>query len=119
MVSKIINMVDKIKDAGDRWLETVLRAEQIADDGFSDRILGKIRRRLWLRRISLPLAATLGGSVAIKPLTALVAWLSGLLSAIPGAGSITAASWVPAPNLIALGGLLFVTLLVGLQMLED
>ena len=62
MTSKIINMADKIKDADDRLLESMFAAEPIADAGFSVRIVKKIRRRLWVRRLALPLAAVIGAA---------------------------------------------------------
>ena len=76
MTSKIINMADKIKDAEDRFLESMFRSEPIADDGFSNRIITRIRQRIWLRRLALPMAMLVGGAIAIKPLLQVASVLS-------------------------------------------
>jgi hypothetical protein len=61
-------MAEKIKDAEDRLLELLLAAEPIEDAGFSDRVMGRIRRRVWLRRLALPVAILLGGVFAVRSL---------------------------------------------------
>ncbi len=60
-------MADAMKDAEDLMLEKLLASEPIADDGFSDRIVARVRRRLWFRRLTLPIAAAIGTSIAAKP----------------------------------------------------
>ena len=64
-------------------LESMFAAAPIADDGFSARIVGKVRRRLWLRRLALPVAALIGGTIAIKPLTTLVTLIASLSMLLP------------------------------------
>ena len=54
MISKIINMADKIKDAEDRLLESMFESPPLADDGFSVEIVRKVNRKLWFRRLTLP-----------------------------------------------------------------
>jgi hypothetical protein len=49
-------MADKTSDAVDRLLASALKAEPIADDGFSARIVSRIRRRIWVNRLALPIA---------------------------------------------------------------
>lgn len=83
MTSKIINMVEKLKDAEDRLLESMFAAEPIADDGFSQRIVTHIRRRIWVRRLALPVAMLVGGLVAFKPAMQLVTVSSTLLGVVP------------------------------------
>ena len=56
MTSKIINMADRMKDAEDRIFESLFAAEPIADEGFSDRIVKRIRRHIWIQRLTLPAA---------------------------------------------------------------
>ncbi len=112
-------MADKIKDADDAMLEALFRSEPIADDGFSERIVGRIRRRLWLRRISLPVAAIIGGSIAIKPMSALVASLYGVFAALPTESIAASTSWLPPWHLIVLGAMLLVTAMFGFRLLEE
>ncbi len=83
MTSKIINMAEKLKDAEDRLLESIFAAKPIADDGFSQRIVAHIRRRIWVRRLAIPVAVLVGGLVAFKPAMQLVAVSSTLLSVVP------------------------------------
>ncbi len=113
-------MADKIKDAEDRFLESLLQAELIADAGFSDRIVGRIRRRLWLRRLSLPVAAAIGASVAVPPMASLVSALYGFLStAIPSELSVVPTEMLPSLPMIVLGGMLLAAAMLGLRLLEE
>ncbi len=84
MTSKIINMADKIKDAEDRLLEALLGFDTIADDGFSERVLARIRRGIWLRRLALPVAILVGGAIAARPVLDVVTATSKLVSVAPG-----------------------------------
>jgi hypothetical protein len=81
--SKIINMADRLKDEEDRKLEALFASEPIADDGFSSRVMARVRRQIWVRRLSLPLAFVVGASIAARPLMQLVDALAGLLDFIP------------------------------------
>ncbi len=83
MTSKIINMADKIKDAEDHLLESLFRSEEIADNGFSKRVITRIRRRIWLRRLALPGAMLIGAAIAARPLFDLLTATSKLLTAVP------------------------------------
>ena len=75
-------MADKIKDADDLMLESMFRSEPIADDGFSNRVVRRVRRKIWIRRVTLPVAAAIGVSIAAKPFAALVTSVFGLLGAL-------------------------------------
>ena len=112
-------MADKIRDAEDALLDSLFSAEPIADDGFSDRVVGKIRRELWLRRLALPVAAAVGGTIAFKPALALVTLASQLLIVMPGEFVASAAGWLPSPYLIVTGGMLLAAAMLGVQMLEE
>jgi len=107
--SKIIIMADKIKDAEDVFLESLLGAETIADDGFSDRVVVKIRRRQWLRNLLLPVAAAIGAAIAFKPAMALVAITA----------KFVATDLIPSSQLVVTGGLLLAVTLLGLRLLDD
>lgn len=118
MTSKIINMVDRTKDAEDRLLESIFAAEPIADDGFSNRIVRRIRRQIWIRRLALPTAMLVGGVIAIKPALHLVTAGSRLLSAVPPELLTTPAGWVPQLPVMLLGGALLVIGMLGTRMID-
>jgi hypothetical protein len=113
-------MADKLKDAEDELLESLFAAEAIADDGFSARIEGRIRRRLWVQRLSLPIAAIIGGIIAFKPAAGLVTVLADVaLHILPAETGSALYDWLPpAPQLVA-GVLLLAVAMVSLRMLED
>ena len=97
-------MAEKLKDAEDRFLEAVFRAEPIADDGFSQRIVSRIRRRLWLRRLALPVAMLAGGAIAIKPASELFLAASTLLTAAPPEMVRASIDWLPQLQGVAISG---------------
>ncbi len=68
MTSKIINMADRQKDAEDQLLESLFADSAIADDGFSQSVVRRIRRQVWVRRLALPVAILIGGGIALEPL---------------------------------------------------
>ena len=65
----------------------------LEDEGFSADVLGRIRRRAWLRRAVLGTAVMVGGVLALGPLSELSVLLSGL-PALLSEGLVTVAtSW--------------------------
>ncbi|MBT8103796.1 MAG: hypothetical protein KJO95_12555 [Gammaproteobacteria bacterium] len=112
-------MAERIKDAEDRFLESLLDSAPVADDGFSARVVGKIRRRLWLQRLALPVAVLIGGGVAIKPLVGLVTAVAGLSSLLPKELLGVTTEVIPQMPTIVLGAMLLVACLLGLRTLED
>ena len=112
-------MADKIKDAEDRLLESLFDSEPLADDGFSSIVVRKINRKLWIRRLTLPAAVILGGAIAFKPLTGLVAALSSLSSLIPQDTFGMATSSIPQLPMVVMGALLLAAGLFGVRMLEE
>ena len=119
MISKIINMADRIKDADDRLLESMFAAPPIADDGFTATVIGKVRRRLWLRRLALPVATVIGGAIALKPLTTLVTLIASLSTLLPREVYGAVAEFIPQAQTVVLGALLLAVCLLGLRSLED
>jgi hypothetical protein len=117
--SKIINMVDKSQDAGDQLLQSLLRAEPIADGGFSDRIVRRIRRRRWLRRLTLPIAVGIGGLIAFKPAAVLLEAIVRILTSLPRDILPQTPAWLPDVHLLVPGILLFALAMVTLRTLED
>jgi len=119
LTSKIIIMAERIKDAEDRLLESMFASPPLADDGFSVRVVRKVKRRLWLRRLTLPTAAIIGGAIAIKPLSGLVALLSSLSSLVPLDAINMASNSIPQFQTIVLGAILLAVCMLGMRFLED
>jgi hypothetical protein len=119
LTSKIINMAERIKDEKDRLLETMFASEPIADDGFSALVVRRVRRKVMLRRLSLPLAALIGGAIAFKPLLALAGFAPQLLQQLPDELVTGAADSLPALQLVITGGLLLFVAIMALNMIED
>jgi hypothetical protein len=112
-------MAEKIQDTEDRFLESLMASPPIADDGFSTQIVGNLKRRLWIRRLTVPVAGIIGGVLAFKPLSGLVTIIASLSSMIPKEVVRSTADSLPQMSLIMLGAALLVTCLVGLRFLED
>lgn len=112
-------MADKIKDADDQMLEALFSAEPIADDGFSEQIVRRIRRRLWVRRVTLPAAAAIGTAISLKPLSMLTTMLFGFVSSLPGELVAVPTDWIPPLPMIVVGAMLLVAMLLGLRLLEE
>ena len=85
-------MVERMKDSEDLKLESLFASESIADNGFSDRVMKQVKRRIWVRRLALPIAFVIGGSIAVKPLAGLVTSLFKLVSALPANVGVSAES---------------------------
>ena len=119
MTSKIINMAESIKDEEDRLLESMFESAPIADDGFSASIVRRVRHRLWLRRLAVPLAVLIGGAIAIKPLAGFVMAVANLSALIPPELISSATGLVPQLPTIVLGAMLLAAILLGLRSLEE
>lgn len=112
-------MADRLKDNGDKMLEALFRSEPIPDDGFSVKVMKRLKRRLWIRRLALPTALVVGAAVALKPLSQLVVVFSKFLTLIPGNfGGLTLES-IPQASTIVLGALLLAAMMMITKMLED
>ena len=83
MTSKIINMAERLKDSEDLKLEALFRSETVLDDGFSARVVSRVRRRMWVRRLSLPTAFAIGAIIAAKPLAQLASLVPKFVSIVP------------------------------------
>ena len=113
-------MADKLKDAEDRLLESLFRAGHIDDDGFSERVVRRIRRGIWLRRLALPVAMLIGGSIAAKPAAALLRTVADLL--VAATDSVLEPALLPQVESLAFGVpmlqmLVFATMLLGAAVL--
>jgi hypothetical protein len=110
-------MAEKLKDAEDRLLESMFASEPIADDGFSSRVVTRIRRRIWLRRLALPVAMLIGGAIAIKPASQIVVAAAKLLTVVPQDVVVSSAEWVPQVQGIAVSGSFVQTVVYGAVLL--
>jgi len=119
LISKIINMAEHNRDDQDRLLESMFASSPIADDGFSVRVVRRVRRRIWVRRMALPVATLIGAAISFKPIAGLVAMLAGFAQLIPQ--DVVNLSYHALPQLpfIVLGAMLLATCMVGLRTLED
>jgi len=117
--SKIINMADRLKDKEDRVLESLFGSEPVLDKGFSVKVMRRLNRRLWIRRLALPTAFLLGAAIAVKPLSQLVVTFGKLLTLIPTNVSGLSIDAVPQSTTFVLGGLLLVVMMVVTKLLED
>jgi len=121
--SVIINMVDRMKDSTDLKLESLFASTSLADDGFSVTIEKQIRRQLWLRRLTLPIAVLIGGLIAAKPLAGLVTVLFKLAALVPAnvgdnLGVVSSGS-LPQLSTIICGGVLVLAFVGLARLLED
>ncbi len=115
-------MAEKLKDEGDKRLETLFSLAPVRDDGFSIRVVSHIRRRLWVRRLSLPVAFVVGGAVSIKPVLQLAGAIPALLGSIPD-GLLNLdklpISSLPQLSTIIMGAALLVVVMIFARMLEE
>ena len=119
MTSKIINMAERIKDAEDRLLESMFESAPIADDGFSKQVVARIRRKLLVRRLALPVAALVGGVMAFKPAVGFLTAIYRILLGMPNDLVTSATSNLPSLQLIVTGALILLVTLLSLSMLEE
>ena len=115
----IINMADRMKDAEDRLLESMFESAAIEDDGFSDRIVRRIRRRVWIRRLALPVGAVIGVSIAAGPMMDLAQLIANVSNIMPQQMFTLPTDWLPQMNIFLLAGMIAATAYIGVQALED
>jgi len=112
-------MVDRLKDNEDKLLESLFRSDPVPDNGFSLKIISEIKRRIWIRRLTLPAAFVVGAAIALKPLSQLAVTFSKLLTLIPtNVGSLSLDNF-PQISTVILGGLLLVGMMMVTKMLEE
>lgn len=112
-------MAERTADALDRMLESVMRQDAIADNGFSERVVARIRRRIWVNRLALPVAVVIGCAVALKPALQLVSALLPLVNALPDDLLGAPLRFLPQLQLIVLGGMVCGILVTLYSMLEE
>ena len=112
-------MADRLKDNEDKVLESLFGSEPVLDNGFSARVMTRLNRRLWIRRLALPAAFLVGAAVALKPLSQLVITFSKLLTVIPTDVGGLSIDMIPQSTTVILGALLLVAMMMITKMLED
>jgi hypothetical protein len=112
-------MVDKTSNAEDRYLESMFRSAEIPDDGFSKRTLFRIRRRIWINRLALPVAVVIGAVFAVEPVTQLVSALFPLLSVLPLEVVDVPMRYLPQLQTIVLGGMTFAAAVALFKVFEE
>lgn len=122
MTSKIINMAERMKDAEDLKLERLFSGEPIADDGFSVNVVSRVRRQVWVRRLSLPVAIAIGSLIGAKPLLEVIAALPQILSIIPvdkiGIDNLPIEA-LPQGSTLMLGAALIMAVMFASRVLEE
>jgi hypothetical protein len=104
-------MAEKMQDAEDRLLAALLCADEIEDAGFSGRIVARIRRDIWLRRLALPLAMLLGGAIAGKSLLQLGPVLSVVKESLPASSLALPATMIAQlPMILTVGCLMLIAI---------
>ncbi len=112
-------MVDRLKDNEDKLLESLFRSDPVLDNGFSLKVVSEIKRRIWIRRLTLPAAFVVGAAIAVKPLSQLAVTFSKLLTLIPtNFGGLSLGNF-PQISTVLLGGLLLAAMMMVSKMLEE
>ncbi|MEX0708777.1 MAG: hypothetical protein WD078_12500 [Woeseia sp.] len=108
-------MAEHRMDDEDLRLHDMFRNDPIPDNGFSERVVRRVRRRLWMRRLLVPVATAAGGLVAVGPASQLLSWLLaqlGSLAAAPALISLNIESLAP-------GMLLLASILIAVRLIEE
>lgn len=119
-------MVDRIKDSEELRLEALFRSDPLPDNDFSTKVMTRVRRQIWTRRLTMPIALVLGGLIALKPATEIVSSMSKVMNLLPA--SLTSVSLdfpsvpvdsMPQISAYLIGGALIFLALFFFQALED
>ena len=119
MRSNIINMADRMKDNEDAALEALFRSEPIADDGFSARVLSRVRRRVWVRRLALPLAVAVGAAISAPAILDVAVIMNDLAGMLPTDSLGLPAGILPQTSAMLIAGAVTIAALFALPALED
>ena len=115
-------MAERLKVEEDLKLEALFRSEPVQDDGFSVNVVSRVRRQMWVQRLSLPAAFVIGAIFAAKPFIQFVEFIPQIVGMVPqGVASIVdlPLDGMPQLSTIVLGVMLLaVTMMIG-RILED
>jgi hypothetical protein len=112
-------MAEKIQDAEDRLLDAMFQADPIADDGFSDRVVRRIRRQIWVRRLALPIAMVVGAAIAVKPAAQLLSIGSQVFDSIGTESLLPQSMLVAQLPVILIGGLALALVMATFRLFEE
>ena len=115
-------MAERLKDKEDLALEALFKSDPLADDGFSVQVVSRVRRRIWIRRLAMPIAILIGGAISAGPVLEVLNFLPELMSSLFGAS--LAFDRVPVDSLpqvstILTGAALVMAMLLGSKLLEE
>jgi len=99
-----------MKDKQDLALEAMFRSDAVPDDGFTERVITRVRRQMWVRRLSLPVAFAVGAVLSAKPMLQIASIIPGLIESV--FGSAMTVDKLPLDNLPSLSTMLFGATLV-------
>lgn len=112
-------MVDRMKDKEDLRLDSLFSSEAIDDDGFSDRVVARVRHRIWIRRWTLPIAMLIGGLIAAKPAAELMMLLPTFMTFVPEDLKTLPADLFPQISTLLLGLALAGGMTLFIRLLEE
>lgn len=116
---KIIIMAERLKDKDDARLEALFRSAPVDDAGFSDRVVSRVRRGIWIRRWTLPLAMLIGGLIAAKPAAQLLLAMAKILTVLPEDVRTLQLDSLPQVTTFIFGGMLVGLIALFVKGLED
>ncbi|MEM1173622.1 MAG: hypothetical protein AAGA33_00980 [Pseudomonadota bacterium] len=112
-------MAERNMDKQDEFLTELFTSAPIADDGFSRRVLRRVRRQIWVDRLALPVAVIVGFAFAFKPLMQLSSIIPSLAGVLPVDSLQMPAIPAVDSQMLVLGGLLLFIVLFAAQAVED
>lgn len=112
-------MADRMKDKEDVKLQSLFRSEEIPDDGFSDRVVARVRHRIWIRRWTMPVAILIGASIAAKPAAELLMLLPTLMTLLPEDFRILPENLFPQVSTLIVGAALAGVMTLFIRTLEE
>ena len=114
-------MAEKTQDAEDRLLNAMFQADgtEIADAGFSDRVVRRIRRQMWVRRLALPIAMVVGAAIAVKPASQLLSIGSQVFDSVAAESLLPNSALLAQLPIILVGGLALALVMATFRLFEE
>jgi len=115
-------MAERLKDKEDMRLEAMFRSAPVPDDGFTTRVVSRVRRRIWLRRLALPIAIAVGTGISAKPILEVVVVVPALINSLFGSTfnvERLVAADLPQVSTMLVGAGLVAAVFLGSKLLED
>ncbi|MBT8085521.1 MAG: hypothetical protein HKN35_13315 [Woeseia sp.] len=114
-------MAEFKEDIADRKLRNMFARAPLADNGFSERVVQRVRRNEWQRKVLMSLAILLGGFFAAGPIAQLLAMSAGIVMKVTNNVVQTGDSFVAVQGSFALPLLvsLFLMVAIAVRLLED